>query len=122
MTGDPDLAVRKMGQQLQWALTHRLEGYRADAPAAARQAALDALAVAADVAGGVDSITRIIRVNVFVASAAGFTDQATVANGASALLVDIFGDLGRHTRCALGAAELPLNSPIELDMIVELRA
>jgi enamine deaminase RidA (YjgF/YER057c/UK114 family) len=93
-----------------------------DAAAAARQAALNALAVAADVAGGVDSIARIIRVNVFVASAAGFTDQATVANGASDLLVDIFGDRGRHTRCALGAAELPLNSPVELDMIVELRA
>lgn len=91
-----------------------------DAAAAARQAALNALAVAADVAGGIDNIARIVRVNVFVASAPGFTDQAVVANGASDLLVDIFADRGRHTRCAIGAAELPLNSPVELDMIVEV--
>ena len=91
------------------------------AAAAARQAALNALAVAADAAGGLDNIARIIRVNVFVASGPGFTDQAQVANGASDLLVDIFADAGRHTRCALGAAELPLNSPVELDMIVEVR-
>jgi len=91
------------------------------AAAAARQAALNALAVAADAAGGLDNIARIVRVNVFVASAAGFTDQAKVANGASDLLVDIFADAGRHTRCALGAAELPLNSPVELDIIVEVR-
>ncbi|NLF30874.1 MAG: RidA family protein [Planctomycetes bacterium] len=91
-----------------------------DAALAARQAALNALAVAADAAGGLDRIRRIIRVNVFVASADGFTGQARVANGASDLLVALFGDAGRHTRCALGAAELPLDAPVELDMIVEV--
>ena len=59
--------------------------------------------------------------NVFVNSAPGFTDQAKVANGASDLLVEIFGDAGRHTRCAIGAAELPLNAPVELDLIVQVR-
>ena len=91
-----------------------------DAAVAARQAALNALAVAADAAGGVERIRRIVRVNVFVASADGFTGQAQVANGASDLLVALFGDAGRHTRCALGAAELPLNAPVELDMVVEV--
>ncbi len=90
------------------------------AAAAARQAALNALAVAADAAGGLERIRRVVRVNVFVASAEGFTGQAQVANGASDLLVALFGDAGRHTRCALGAAELPLDAPVELDMIVEL--
>ena len=53
-------------------------------------------------------------------SAAGFTDQAKVANGASELLQKIFGETGRHSRCAIGAAELPLNSPVELDLILEV--
>ena len=92
------------------------------AVAAARQAALNALAVAADAAGGLDQIRRIVRVNVFVASADGFTDQARVANGASDLLATLFGDAGRHTRCAVGVAELPLGSPVELDIIAEVRA
>lgn len=91
------------------------------AAAAARQAALNALAVAAEAAGGIDNIARVVRVNVFVASASGFTDQAAVANGASDVLVEIFSDAGRHTRCALGAAELPLGSPVELDAIVEVK-
>ena len=59
--------------------------------------------------------------NVFVNSAPGFSDQAKVANGASELLQTIFGDAGRHTRCAIGAAELPLNAPVELDLILEVR-
>ncbi len=92
------------------------------AAAAARQAALNALAVIADQAGSLDNIARIIRVNVFVASSPGFTDQAKVANGASEFLVDLLGDAGRHTRAAIGAAELPLNSPVELDITAELRA
>jgi enamine deaminase RidA (YjgF/YER057c/UK114 family) len=56
-----------------------------------------------------------------VASAPGFVLQSTVLNGASDLLVAIFGEAGRHTRAALGAAELPLNSPIELELIVQVR-
>ena len=93
----------------------------ADARAAAKQAALNALAAVCSLTGSIDAVVRIVRVNVFVNSAAGFTDQAQVANGASELLAAVFGDAGRHTRCALGAAELPLNAPVELDMIVEVR-
>ena len=81
---------------------------------------LNALAAVRTLTGSLDAIARVVRLNVFVASAAGFTDQAKVANGASELLVEIFGDAGKHTRCAIGAAELPLNAPVELDMIVEI--
>ena len=88
---------------------------------AARAAVLNAIAAAAQCIGGIDNINRIVRLNVFVNSAPGFTDQAKVANGASTLLAEIFGDAGIHTRCALGAAELPLNAPVELDLIVEAR-
>ncbi len=91
------------------------------AAAAARQAALNALAVLNAEIGGLDNIARIVRVNVFVASTPGFTDQAKVANGASELLADVFGDAGRHTRCAIGAAELPLNATVELDIIAEVK-
>ena len=88
---------------------------------AARQACLNALAAAAAEAGSLEAITRVVRLNVFVNSAAGFTDQAKVANGASELLGQLFGDAGRHSRCAVGVAELPLNEPVELDLIVEVR-
>ena len=91
------------------------------AAAAARQAALNALAVLNAEIGGLDNIARIVRGNVFVASTPGFTDQAKVANGASELLADVFGDAGRHTRCAIGAAELPLNATVELDIIAEVK-
>ena len=91
-----------------------------DAQAAARQAALNALAAVCTLAGSIDAVRRVIRLNVFVNSAPGFTDQAQVANGASDLLAAVFGDAGQHTRCALGAAELPLASPLELDLIVEI--
>lgn len=90
------------------------------AQAAAAQAVLNALAAAAGAAGSLDAIARIVRLNVFVNSSPGFTEQPKVANGASELLLKIFGDAGRHTRCAVGAAELPLNSPVELDLVVEL--
>lgn len=91
-----------------------------DAQAAARAAALNALAAVNSIAGSLEAVTRIVRVNVFVNSAAGFTDHAKVANGASELFAEIFGDAGRHTRCAIGAAELPLNAPVELDITVEV--
>ena len=87
---------------------------------AARQAVLNALAAVGAEAGSLERVRRVVRLNVFVNSSAGFTDQAKVANGASELLVAVFGDAGRHTRCAIGAAELPLNAPVELDLIVEL--
>jgi enamine deaminase RidA (YjgF/YER057c/UK114 family) len=90
------------------------------AQAAARQAALNALAAVVGEAGSLSAVRRIVRVNIFVNSAAGFTDQAKVANGASDFLAEVFGEAGRHTRCAIGAAELPLNATVELDMIVEV--
>lgn len=92
------------------------------AQAAARQAALNALAAVRSVAGSLDNVARVVRLNVFVNSTSGFTEQAKVANGASDLLVQVFGDAGRHTRCAIGAAELPLHAPVELDLVVELES
>ena len=91
------------------------------AQAAARQAMINALAAVRAEVGTLDAVVRVVRLNVFVNSAAGFTDQAQVANGASGLLTDIFGDAGRHTRVALGAAELPLDAAVEVDMIVEVK-
>lgn len=90
------------------------------ANAAARQAGLNALAILADTAGGIDRIARIVRLAVFVNSAPGFTDQPKVANGASDLMVAIFGDAGRHVRAAVGAAELPLNACVEVEAIAEV--
>lgn len=91
------------------------------AQAGARVAVLNALAAIRTEAGSLDAVARVVRMNVFVNSAPGFTSQALVANGASELLSDIFGQVGRHTRCAIGAAELPRNAAVEIDLVVELR-
>ncbi|HEY5783854.1 MAG TPA: RidA family protein [Microlunatus sp.] len=88
----------------------------------ARTAVLNALAAVSDQAGGVDEIARVIRVVVFVASAPDFTDQAIVANGASQLLGDVFGDAGRHVRSAVGVAVLPLDAPVEVELVVQVRS
>jgi enamine deaminase RidA (YjgF/YER057c/UK114 family) len=92
----------------------------AEAQACARQAALNALAVVAGEIGGLAKVARIVRITGHVASAPGFTDQAKVLNAASELLAQVFGDAGRHSRAAVGAAELPLGAPVELEMIVEV--
>ena len=91
-----------------------------EAVALARICALNALAAAAGAAGGLDAITRIVKVTCFIASAPSFTGQSQVANGASELLIDVFGDAGRHARSAVGMAVLPLDSPVEVEMIVEV--
>ena len=91
-----------------------------DAQLAARQALLNVLSVVRGELASLDRIVRIVRLNVFVNSAPGFTEQAKVANAASELLLEIFGEAGRHTRCAVGAAGLPLNSPVEIDTIAEV--
>ncbi len=88
--------------------------------ACARQAVINALGSLRAEIGSLDKVKRIVRVEGHVASAPGFTDQAQVVNGASELLGDVFGDAGRHARLALGAAELPLNAPVELALIVEV--
>ena len=90
-----------------------------DAADGAGIAVLNALAACAEVAGGLDAISRVVRVCVYVNSSPGFTAQPSIANGASDLLVQIFGDAGRHARSAVGAAELPLNAAVELELIVE---
>ncbi|WOP19083.1 RidA family protein [Raineyella sp. LH-20] len=86
----------------------------------ARTAALNALAAAADAAGGLDAIAGISRVCVYVASDPGFTAQAAVANGASELLGAVFGTAGRHVRSAVGVAVLPLDAPVEVELTVTL--
>jgi enamine deaminase RidA (YjgF/YER057c/UK114 family) len=91
------------------------------AKTAARRATLNALSIARDAAGNLDRIRRIVRLVCHVASAPGFTEQHLVANGASELLGQVFGDAGRHARLALGAAELPLNAPVEVELILEVR-
>ena len=91
-----------------------------EAAALARTAALNALAAAASVAGGLDAITRIVKVTCFVASDPSFTGQAQVANGASELLIEVLGDAGRHARSAVGMAVLPLDTPVEVELIAEV--
>ena len=93
----------------------------------ARTAALNALAAAAELAGGIDNIERIIKLTGYVASAvptAGerFTAQPSVINGASELLGEVFGAAGNHARAAVGVAALPADAPVELDLIVKVRS
>ncbi|HEY8372712.1 MAG TPA: RidA family protein [Pseudonocardiaceae bacterium] len=85
----------------------------------ARTCALNALA-AVDALVGLDSVVRVVKVVGFVASAEGFTGQPVVLNGASELLVELFGDAGRHARSAVGVAELPLDAPVEVELVVEV--
>jgi len=89
--------------------------------ALARTCALNALAAAASLAGGLSSISRVVKVTGFVASAPDFTGQPQVVNGASELLLDVFGEAGRHARSAVGVAVLPSNAPVEVELIVEVR-
>jgi len=85
----------------------------------ARICALNALAAVHDLVG-VDSVTRVVKVVGFVASAEGFTGQPAVINGASELFGEVFGDAGKHARSAVGVAELPLGVPVEVELIVEV--
>jgi enamine deaminase RidA (YjgF/YER057c/UK114 family) len=89
-----------------------------DAAECARIAALNGLAAVADLTGDLDVIRRIVKVVVYVASAPGFTDQPLVANGASGLLQEILGEAGRHARSAVGVAALPLDAPVEVELMV----
>lgn len=92
-----------------------------EAAAGARLAMLNAMAAAAQAGGGLDAISEVVRVGVFVNSSPGFTEQPKVANGASDLLVELFGDAGRHARAAVGASELPLGAAVEVELIVKVR-
>ena len=90
-----------------------------DAKALARVCALNALAAVHSLVG-IDSVTRVVKVVGFVASAAGFTGQPGVVNGASQLFGEVFGDAGGHARSAVGVSELPLDAPVEVEIIVEV--
>jgi enamine deaminase RidA (YjgF/YER057c/UK114 family) len=92
----------------------------ADAKDYARLCALNAIAAAADVAGGVDRLARVVKVTGFVASVPEFTGQPVVINGASELLGEVFGDAGRHARSAVGVPVLPLDSPVEVEVVFAL--
>ncbi|MEV2222956.1 RidA family protein [Nocardia vinacea] len=87
---------------------------------AAKFCALNAIAAVHDLVG-LDAVVRIVKVVGFVASAPGFTDQPQVINGASELLGAVFGDAGVHARSAVGVAELPRNTPVEVELITEVR-
>jgi enamine deaminase RidA (YjgF/YER057c/UK114 family) len=93
----------------------------ADAAGLARICVLNAIAAAAAAAGGLDRIRRIVKVVGFVASAPGFNGQPLFVNGASELLIAVFGEEGRHARSAVGVAELPLDAPVEVELIAEVR-
>lgn len=86
----------------------------------AQRCALNALAAAAAEAGGLDGILRVVKVTGFVASTPDFVDQPYVVNGASELLAIVLGDAGVHARAAVGVASLPLDSPVEVEIIVEV--
>lgn len=85
----------------------------------ARQAALNALA-AVDALVGINNVKRVLKIVGFVASVDGFAEQPAVVNGASNLIGEIFGEAGAHARSAVGVAELPLSSPVEIEIIVEV--
>lgn len=88
---------------------------------AARLAVLNCLAEVRGLTGSLDTVVRIVKLNGYVASAEGFTEQPRVINGASTLLEEIFGETGKHARTALGVAELPAGAPVEVEMVVEVR-
>ncbi|HJT21872.1 MAG TPA: RidA family protein [Nitrospira sp.] len=89
--------------------------------AAAKLALLNALAIAKQELSSLERIIRVVKVVGHVASAEGFTDQPQVLNGASDLLVSLFGDAGRHARVAVGAAELPRGAAVEIELILSVR-
>lgn len=89
----------------------------ADATEYARVCALNAVAAAAAAAGGLERLTGVLRVTGFVASDPSFTGQPGVVNGASELLAELFGEHGRHARSAVGVAVLPLDSPVEVEVV-----
>jgi enamine deaminase RidA (YjgF/YER057c/UK114 family) len=91
-----------------------------EAAGLARTCVLNALAAVASVAGGLSAVTRIVKVTGFVASDPSFTGQPLVVNGASELLLDVFGEAGRHARSAVGVAVLPLDAPVEVELIAEV--
>ncbi|MHB8604735.1 MAG: RidA family protein [Thermoplasmatota archaeon] len=91
-----------------------------DAQKLARQCVLNALAALRSEVGSLDRVKRIVRIGVFVASATEFTEQAKVGNGASETLLAVFGDAGRHARTSVGVNVLPLDAPVEVEVVAEV--
>ena len=91
-----------------------------EAVACARQCALNALAAVRAEVGDLSAVKRIVKVTVFVASTPDFTGQPGVANGASELFGEAFGDIGQHARSAVGVPVLPLDAPVEVELVVEV--
>lgn len=87
---------------------------------ASRIAVLNGLSIIRSEAGSLDRVKRIVKMVGHIASAPGFTDQPQVLNGASDLLVSLFAEAGRHARVAVGAAELPRQAPVEIELIVQI--
>ena len=91
-----------------------------EAKQAAEQCALNAIAAVKSVLGNLDNVRRVVKVVGFVASAPDFTAQPQVVNGASEFLLAVFGDIGKHARSAVGVASLPINAPVEVELVVEV--
>ncbi|MGO4269003.1 RidA family protein [Paenibacillus sp. TAF58] len=89
--------------------------------AAARQTIINCLAVMKGYLGDLDRVVKIVKMLGFVNSAPGFGDQPYVINGASDLLVAVFGEQGKHARSAIGTSDLPFHTPVEIELIVEVR-
>lgn len=89
--------------------------------ACARQCAINGLAVIRDALGSLDHVARVVKLGVFVACDAGFHEQPRIANGASQLMLDVFGEAGRHARAAVGTNDLPLGAPVEVEFIIEAK-
>ena len=92
-----------------------------DGQQAARLCLINALSQLKAEFGSLDKINKIVKLEVFVNSSPKFTEQATIANGASDLLVELFGENGKHARIAVGASELPLNSAVEISLIATIK-
>ncbi|MFL1671990.1 RidA family protein [Paenibacillus dendritiformis] len=88
---------------------------------AARQVIINALAVIKHELGTLDNVSKVIKMLAFVNSAPGFADQPYVINGASDLLIEVFGEAGRHARSAIGTSDLPFHTPVEIELIVEVK-
>ncbi len=92
-----------------------------DGVKAARTCGINCLSAIKTVIGSLDEIERVVKLTVFINSADGFTSQPEVANGASELMLEVFGEAGKHSRSAVGVSELPRNAAVEIELLVELK-
>ncbi len=100
---------------------HGLDVTKEEGKTAARQAAINVIAQIREACGGdLSRVKRIVKLTGFVTSSHAFGDQPFVVNGASDLMVEVFGDIGRHARSAVGVASLPMNACVEVEAIVEI--